>query len=108
MKYRSAKILYPSGVFTLAAAVVVLFAACKPFTDDLDRFLHYWTNLIVLKADGANDWKELKDTVAAAPDNGVIIVVGEFKATTDSGNNGTIVITKRLTIQGTNSGGGAL
>ncbi len=104
MKYSSTKIqIIPVCIF---AAAVVLCAACKPFTDDLDRFLHFWTNITILHADGSNDWKELKDAVAAAPNDTMIILIGEFKATTDSGNNGSIVITKNLTIQGKNSGGG--
>ncbi len=92
------------SVGVLAAALLV--AACTPFTDDLDRFLHYWTNITILYADGTNDWKKLKDAVAASPGNTMIVLIGEFTATTAAGNNGEIVIDKELTIQSKVSGGG--
>ena len=47
-----------------------------------------------------NPWKKLKAAVAAAKDGDVIIVDGTITATSDSGNNGEITVTKSITIRG--------
>ena len=44
-------------------------------------------------------WKDLARAVKNAPDNAVIFIDGEIKATSDTGNNGEIVINKNLTIK---------
>ncbi|MGI5069012.1 right-handed parallel beta-helix repeat-containing protein [Treponema denticola] len=46
-------------------------------------------------------WKNLKQAVKEASNGTVITVMGEVKATTDSDNNGTINVTKKITIKGT-------
>ena len=45
-------------------------------------------------------WKNLKQAVKEASNGTVITVMGEVKATTDSDNNGTINVTKKITIKG--------
>ena len=47
-----------------------------------------------------NPWKKLKAAVAAAKDGDVIIIDGTITATSDSGNNGEIAVTKSITIRG--------
>ena len=49
---------------------------------------------------GQDAWKNLKAAVAAAKDGDVIIVDGTITATSDSGNNGEITVTKSITIRG--------
>lgn len=49
---------------------------------------------------GQGAWKKLKAAVAAAKDGDVIIVDGTITATSDSGNNGEIAVTKSITIRG--------
>lgn len=44
-------------------------------------------------------WKDLARAVKNAPDNAVIFIDGEIKATSGTGNNGEIVINKNLTIK---------
>ncbi|UTC45752.1 hypothetical protein E4N72_03740 [Treponema vincentii] len=44
-------------------------------------------------------WKDLARAVKSAPDNAVITIDGEIKATSDAENNGEIVINKNLTIK---------
>jgi len=44
-------------------------------------------------------WKDLARAVKSAPDNAVIFIDGEIKATSGTGNNGEIVINKNLTIK---------
>ena len=52
-----------------------------------------------------NPWKKLKAAVAAAKDGDVIIVDGTITATSDSGNNGEIAVTKSITIRGKSGAG---
>ena len=52
---------------------------------------------------GQGAWKKLKAAVAAAEDGDVIIVDGTITATSDSGNNGEIAVTKSITIRGKNN-----
>ncbi len=49
---------------------------------------------------GQGAWKKLKAAVAAAEDGDVIIIDGTITATSDSGNNGEIAVTKSITIRG--------
>ncbi|QUY17952.1 hypothetical protein GWP40_06080 [Treponema vincentii] len=44
-------------------------------------------------------WKDLARAVKSAPDNATLTIDGEIKATSDTGNNGEIVINKNLTIK---------
>ena len=52
-----------------------------------------------------NPWEKLKAAVAAAEDGDVIIVDGTITATSDSGNNGEIAVTKSITIRGKSGAG---
>lgn len=54
---------------------------------------------------GQDAWKKLKAAVAAAKDGDVIIVDGTITATSDSGNNGEIAVTKSITIRGKSGAG---
>ena len=45
-------------------------------------------------------WKNLKQAVEGAQEGGVITVMGNVKATNDTGNNGAINVTTSLTIKG--------
>lgn len=45
-------------------------------------------------------WKKLKQAVEGAQEGGVITVMGNVKATNDTGNSGAINVTKSLTIKG--------
>jgi len=54
---------------------------------------------------GQGAWKKLKAAVAAAEDGDVIIVDGTITATSDSGNNGEIAVTKSITIRGKSGAG---
>ncbi|MEL3905406.1 MAG: hypothetical protein P1P63_09910 [Treponemataceae bacterium] len=47
-----------------------------------------------------NAWQKLKSAVAAAVDGDTIIINGTIKATTDTNNNGEIIINKNLTVKG--------
>ena len=52
---------------------------------------------------GQDAWKKLKDAVAAAKDDDVIIINGTITATNATGNNGEITVTKSITIRGKNN-----
>ena len=59
---------------------------------------------VVIKPNNpAEAWKKLKEEAAKASGVNIIVIDGEIKATTDSGNNGEITIGRNLTIQGKNS-----
>ncbi|MEL3906765.1 MAG: cadherin-like beta sandwich domain-containing protein, partial [Treponema sp.] len=58
------------------------------------------TTVIDSTIPAAERWKKLKEAVQNAQDGGTIVIDGEVKATSDSGNLGEIVITKNLTIKG--------
>ena len=69
----------------------------KKGTDDSIK-----TVLYVQVKDALTTYKELKNVVKHAADSAVIRVKNEVTASTESGNNGEIVINKNITIQGTN------
>ncbi|QOW60234.1 hypothetical protein [Treponema pedis] len=58
------------------------------------------TNAVTINGSEGNAWKKLKEAVANAADGATITIKGEIKATNDSGNNGQIEISKKLTIRG--------
>ena len=60
------------------------------------------TELYVQVKNALTTYKELKNVVKHADDGAVIRVKNEITASSVSGNNGEIVITKNITIQGTN------
>lgn len=62
------------------------------------------TNTQVISG-GQDAWKKLKAAVTAAKDGDVIIVDGTITATSDSGNNGEIAVTKSITIRGKSGAG---
>ena len=62
------------------------------------------TNTLEISA-GQDAWKKLKAAVTAAKDGDVIIVDGTITATSDSGNNGEIAVTKSITIRGKSGAG---
>ncbi|UTC63667.1 right-handed parallel beta-helix repeat-containing protein [Treponema sp. OMZ 788] len=55
---------------------------------------------ILITGTDENPWKKLKTAVGAANDGDTIVISGEIKATDLAGNNGEILIKKKLTIQG--------
>ena len=52
----------------------------------------------------ADGWKLLKEYIASAPADSTVRIKGTIQATTASGNNGVIPITKNITIYGERSG----
>ncbi len=50
-------------------------------------------------SDADTAWKNLKKAVEKASQNGVIIVMGNVKATSDSDNNGAISVKRKITIR---------
>ncbi len=52
----------------------------------------------------ADGWKLLKDYITSAPADSTVLIKGTIQATTASGNNGVIPITKNITIYGERSG----
>ncbi|MGP1603146.1 MAG: right-handed parallel beta-helix repeat-containing protein [Treponema sp.] len=60
-----------------------------------------WSSVAVfIKSTDADAWKKLKEEAAKTSGVSVIVIEGEIKATTDSGNSGEITIGRNLTIQG--------
>ena len=73
-------------------------------TRDATLYAKWSSAAVVIKPDNpAEAWKKLKEEAAKASGVNVIVIDGEIKATTDSGNNGEITIGRNLTIQGKNS-----
>ncbi len=73
-------------------------------TGDTTLYAKWSRYAVVIKPDNpAEAWKKLKEEAAKASGVSVIVIDGEIKATTDSGNNGEITIGRNLTIQGKNS-----
>ena len=73
-------------------------------TGDATLYAKWSRYAVVIKPDNpAEAWKKLKEEAAKASGVNVIVIDGEIKATTDSGNNGEITIGRNLTIQGKNS-----
>ena len=73
-------------------------------TGDATLYAKWSSAAVVIKPDNpAEAWKKLKEEAAKASGVSVIVIDGEIKATTDSGNNGEITIGRNLTIQGKNS-----
>ena len=75
------------------------------FTDDtiISNTIIYakWSDKAVeIKSDEDGAWKKLKEEAAKTNGVSVIVIEGEIKATTDSGNSGEITIGRNLTIQG--------
>ena len=75
------------------------------FTDDTIRsntiiYAKWSDKAVEIKSDEDGAWKKLKEEAAKTSGVSIIVIEGEIKATTDSGNNGEIVINKNLTIKG--------
>ncbi len=75
------------------------------FTDDTIRsntiiYAKWSDKAVEIKSDEGGAWKKLKEEAAKTSGISVIVIEGEIKATTDSGNNGEITIGRNLTIQG--------
>ena len=75
------------------------------FTDDTIRsntiiYAKWSDKAVEIKSDEDGAWKKLKEEAAKTSGVSVIVIEGEIKATTDSGNNGEITIGRNLTIQG--------
>ncbi len=75
------------------------------FTDDTIRsntiiYAKWSDKAVEIKSDEDGAWKKLKEEAAKTSGVSVIVIDGEIKATTDSGNSGEITIGRNLTIQG--------
>ena len=75
------------------------------FTDDTVRrntiiYAKWSDKAVEIKSDEDGAWKKLKEEAAKTNGVSVIVIEGEIKATTDSGNSGEITIGRNLTIQG--------
>ena len=75
------------------------------FTDDTIRsntiiYAKWSDKAVEIKSDEDGAWKKLKEEAAKTSGVSVIVIEGEIKATTDSGNSGEITIGRNLTIQG--------
>ena len=75
------------------------------FTDDTIRsntiiYAKWSDKAVEIKSDEDGAWKKLKEEAAKTNGVSVIVIDGEIKATTDSGNSGEITIGRNLTIQG--------
>ena len=75
------------------------------FTDDTVRintiiYAKWSDKAVEIKSDEDGAWKKLKEEAAKTSGVSVIVIDGEIKATTDSGNSGEITIGRNLTIQG--------
>ncbi|MGP1512018.1 MAG: InlB B-repeat-containing protein, partial [Treponema sp.] len=75
------------------------------FTDDTIRsntiiYAKWSDKAVEIKSDEDGAWKKLKEEAAKTSGISVIVIDGEIKATTDSGNSGEITIGRNLTIQG--------
>ena len=75
------------------------------FTDDTVRsntiiYAKWSDKAVEIKSDEDGAWKKLKEEAAKTSGVSVIVIEGEIKATTDSGNSGEITIGRNLTIQG--------
>ncbi len=75
------------------------------FTDDTIRsntiiYAKWSDKAVEIKSDEDGAWKKLKEEAAKTSGVSVIVIDGEIKATTDSGNSGEITIGRNLTIKG--------
>lgn len=75
------------------------------FTDDTIRsntiiYAKWSDKAVEIKSDEDGAWKKLKEEAAKTSGVSIIVIEGEIKATTDSGNSGEITIGRNLTIQG--------
>ena len=75
------------------------------FTDDTIRsntiiYAKWSDKAVEIKSDEDGAWKKLKEEAAKTSGISIIVIDGEIKATTDSGNSGEITIGRNLTIKG--------
>ena len=69
-------------------------------TEDITLYAKWSSAALFIKSTDANAWKKLKEEAATTSGVSIIVIDGEIKATTDSGNSGEITIGRNLTIQG--------
>ena len=69
-------------------------------TKDTTLYAKWSSAAVFIKSTDADAWKKLKEEAAKTSGVSVIVIEGEIKATTDSGNSGEITIGRNLTIQG--------
>ena len=70
-------------------------------TKDTTLYAKWSSAALFIKSTDADAWKKLKEEAAkTSGTHSVIVIDGEIKATTDSGNSGEITIGRNLTIQG--------
>ena len=69
-------------------------------TEDITLYAKWSSAALFIKSTDANAWKKLKEEAATTSGVSIIVIEGEIKATTDSGNSGEITIGRNLTIQG--------
>ncbi|MGP1564082.1 MAG: InlB B-repeat-containing protein [Treponema sp.] len=72
-------------------------------TENTTLYAKWSSAALFIKSTDADAWKKLKEEAAKTSGVSVIVIEGEIKATTDSGNSGEITIGRNLTIQGKNS-----
>ena len=69
-------------------------------TENTTLYAKWSSAAVFIKSTDADAWKKLKEEAAKTSGVSVIVIEGEIKATTDSGNSGEITIGRNLTIQG--------
>ena len=69
-------------------------------TEDITLYAKWSSAALFIKSTDAGAWKKLKEEAATTSGVSIIVIEGEIKATTDSGNSGEITIGRNLTIQG--------
>ena len=69
-------------------------------TKDTTLYAKWSSAALFIKSTDADAWKKLKEEAAKTSGASVIVIEGEIKATTDSGNSGEITLGRNLTIQG--------
>ncbi|MGF7108158.1 hypothetical protein [Treponema pedis] len=79
---------------------LILYATADNFADSEVRTYYIKLTNAVTITEGPGAWKELKNAVADAAPGATITIKGKITATNDSGNNGQIKISKKLTIRG--------
>nr|WP_232502147.1 right-handed parallel beta-helix repeat-containing protein [Treponema vincentii] len=66
------------------------------------------TETVTVTGSASERWKKLKEAVRTIADGGAIVIDGEIKATSDTDNNGEIVINKNISIKKAHSAASAV